>query len=523
MYLFAFLIPVVILYYIIPIKYRWGVLLTASIVFYLFSSKYLIVSILFTSLLVYLAAKNIEDRNLKFKEIKKSLEKPERKLLKEKNEKKNNLVCGLVAIISLGILFFSKYLNFAGNIANSFCRLLNINMQFETVHLLMPLGISFYTLSAIAYVIDVKRGVCEAEKKPLKIFLFLSFFPTVTEGPIERYKNVGKMLSTGHSFDYKTFCFGLQLMMWGLFKKIVVADNLNRYVMVVFRDYKNFGNWVIILMVLVYTLELYADFSGCIDIARGSAELFGIELSENFKQPFVSKTVNEFWQRWNITLGSFLRDYVFYPVSLSTGFQNLSKKSKKVFNNYYATTVPMIFALFMVWLCNGLWHGSEVKYVVYGLYYYAILTLGLLLEPLFKKIFESLNINRESKGYQRCQIARTFILVNIGMMIFNSKDIASAKEMFFAMFKPSAISNIPQELLNTGMQSPAMVLLFIIPVIIFAFVGHFHEQGISIREYLAQKPLFYRWSFYLAGVAVIISLGAYGVGFKGADFIYAQF
>ena len=191
--------------------------------------------------------------------------------------------------------------------------------------------------------------------------------------------------------------------MWGLFQKVLLSDRVNMYVRAIFANHEKYSGFPVIMAILLYTFQLYMDFAGCINIARGSAQLFGITLEENFKRPFFATSVNEFWRRWHITLGAWFKDYIFYPISLGTHFQKFSQNCRKHMNRYYAATIPGIFALFAVWFGNGIWHGAEWKYIIYGLYYYVIMVLGMLLEPAFVSFCSKLNIDRNVPGIIQCR------------------------------------------------------------------------------------------------------------------------
>ena len=344
-------------------------------------------------------------------------------------------VCVCVVLVNVGILVFLKYSVFLGQVFTDVLGLIHINVENPMYQRMMPLGISFYTLSAVSYIVDVYRGKYRASDKFGKVALFLAFFPHIVEGPIARFDLVGEQMYEGHRFSYENMTMGLQLILWGFFKKIVIADRANMYVNQIFDNYASYTGLPVVVGMLLYTLQLYAEFSGCMDIVRGSAQMFGIGLSENFNQPFISKTVSEFWRRWHMTLGAWFKDYVFYSVSLSKPFVKLSKKTREHMNTFFATFVPMSIAMFIVWFGTGIWHGASWKYVMYGLYYWAIMVIGLLMEPLFKKLYEKMNVDRQGKVYRLLQVVRTFIFVNVGMLMFRADDLTAFGHMFVSMFR----------------------------------------------------------------------------------------
>lgn len=523
LYLVLFLGCTVLLYYALPLRRRWAVLLAASVVFYLISSRWLIFVLIASAVLIYWGALRIDAKKQEFQQQKGAMDKQQRKQYKARMNTQNKHIVIVVCVTAFGILFFAKYFNFVGDNLNLLLKQIGLTQQIPTLHLLMPLGISFYTLSAVSYLVDVSRGTSKPQTNFFKLLLFLMFFPVITEGPISRYEQLGTQLAEGHAFDYKRFCFGMQLIVWGLFQKVVLADRVNPFVRNMFRDHTSYSGAVIVLTVMVYTFQIYMDFAGCIDIARGSAELFGIELAPNFQRPFFAKSVNDFWRRWHITLGAWLRDYIFYPISLSRPFQTLSRHSRKYLSDYYAATVPALVALLAVWLGNGIWHGAAWKYICYGLYYYAITAFGMLLEPLFVRVLHVLHLSREQKGYQLWQILRTFCLVNIGMLLFRAKDLPTAWSMFCSIFQPASGTQSVMRIFSAqGLPISQLAIVLFGVVLVFA-VGMLQERGIRVRELLAARPLPIRWTIYIGAVVFVVVLGAYGPGYGIVDFIYAQF
>lgn len=521
LYLVAFLGAALLGYYLAPRRHRWCVLLAASAVFYWISARWLILVLPVTTVPIFLAARGIEGKKQAYQKQKDALEKDARKALKQRMEKENGHLLALACVLAFGVLFFTKYYGFAVSNLNALLALARVPARLPGLRLFMPLGISFYTLSAVSYVTDVAHGVCPAQRNYGKLLLFLMFFPIITEGPISRYGQLGEQVAQGHDFDYRSFCFGLQLMIWGLFQKVVLADRLDRFVGNIFSDYKSYSGEVIALAALLYTFQIYMDFCGCVDIARGSAELFGIHLAENFCRPFFANTVNDFWRRWHITLGGWLRDYIFYPLSMSRGFQNLSKASRKRLSPYYAATLPALLALLGVWLGNGIWHGAAWKYIVYGMYYYAITALGMLAEPVIQKVLPRLHLSREQKGYRLFQILRTFVLVNIGMLIFRAESLTAAGAMLVSVLRPYN-GSVARVLSNEGLPAGQAVIVAVGAVIVFV-TSLLREKGVSLRPAIAAKPLALRWCIYLGALLLVLIAGAYGPGFGTVDFIYAQF
>jgi D-alanyl-lipoteichoic acid acyltransferase DltB (MBOAT superfamily) len=520
-YLIFFLGLVWLCYTITPKKFKWIVLLLASYIFYFLSSRKLIVFLLMTTLTVYATGLILNRIQDSFDAVKGTLSKEEKKELKKAVQRRKKWAVAAVVIINFGCLAFIKYYNFVGGEMNRL--LVGGSFSFPHFKLLLPLGISFYTLQSIGYVVDVYRGKYRGEKNPGKIALFLSFFPCIVEGPIGRYDLLGEQLYEGHSFNYENVMFSLQLILWGLFKKIVIADRANAMVSKVFDNHASYSGIVIITVTLLYTLQLYADFSGCMDIASGSAQLFGVGISKNFERPFFSRSVNEFWRRWHITLGAWLRDYIFYPVSLSACFMKLSRWCQKHMNRFLGSVVPAMFSLLFVWMGNGIWHGAGWKYAAYGMYYYAITIAGMLCEPLFNKFLTISHINREGKFWRTFQLVRTFILVNIGMLLFRADNLRVFADMFRSIFSGFTLSPIMDgSIFTLGVDGHDFIILAVSAVILL-LVGILQEKGHGIRKELASKNIVFRWAVYYALIMFIVIYGAYGTGYNAAGFIYAQF
>ena len=522
----VFVIITVVIYKIIPKKAKWIVLLIASYIYYFSNSTYLIACILITTLSIYLVAlKMSKIERLAKEEAKKAQDKDQKKQIKHKakNDKKRILTLGI--LINLGILIFLKYSGFISENINSLFNILNINLQLPIKNFILPIGISYYTLQAISYIVDVYRGRIEADKNLGRVALFLSFFPQIVQGPIGRYEKLANQLYEPHKITYKNLTFGSQLMLWGYFKKMVIADRVAIYANEVFNNYLQYNGITVVLGIICYTLQIYAEFSGGIDIVRGVAEIFGIHLDQNFERPFFSKSVDEFWRRWNITLGTWLKDYVFYQVSLSKLSMKITDVSRKIFkNSYFSKIIPVAFALLCVWLCNGIWHGAGLKYIMYGLYYYAIMMLGKIFEPLGNKIVKVLKINTKAWSYKLWQILRTDMFVCFGMMIFRASNLTVAIEMFKSIFKLHNLELIfsGQAFLLGGLNVGDVVIILVSSIILLA-TSIYQEKQNSIREALSKQNLVFRWLVLYFAIFAIIIFGIYGKGYNIQSFIYGQF
>lgn len=490
-------------YYLIPKKYQWIWLLLFSYLYYISSSVKIVFFLLFTTLTTYGAGIRLELT---------ARSETEKKIADKK--KRRILVCTLC--LNFGMLAVLKYTNFA---------IENINMIFGSSiamkTLILPLGISFYTFQSMGYIMDVYWGRCKAERNPFRFALFVSFFPQLLQGPIGRFGRLAQQFYEPHEFDLVRIQYGVQRVLWGFFKKMVLADRAAVVVNQVFQNYNDYTGITVIIAVLCYSVQLYADFSGGIDVVTGVASMFGISLDENFKRPFFAVSITDFWHRWHITLGTWMKDYVFYPLSLSKGMGRFGKWAKKVFGKKTGRLLPVCAANIVVFLVVGIWHGAAWKFIVYGLYNGSIIALSSLLAPAFKKAFEITHINSKSRGWHLFQIIRTFLLVNISWYFDMGVSLTAA----FVMIKNTVVNFNLQvltdgTLLTLGLDKLDYIQLGAGCAVLFG-ISVLQERGVRIRESLAQKPLILRWSVYLALMFSLPLFGYIAVGEGG--FIYAQF
>ncbi len=521
-YVFLFLPIVVIVYNIIPKKLRSIVLLIASYTFFFLISKWLIIFLLLSSLSIYLSGRVIYNINLKKDKVLEETNKEERKIIKEKYKKQKRIILIITILFNVAFLFFFKYLGFFKNITNSLLSWFKIDYSFKIIKHLSPVGISFYTLQAISYLIDVYNEKIPAEKNILKVCLYLAFFPTIMEGPITRYEEVSNTLWNGNRVSYHNFCFGYQRIFFGLFKKYVIADRLNIFVKLIFLNYLNYSGPIIFLGALFYTILLYMEFSGTMDVVIGSAEMFNINIPENFKAPFFSKNISEFWSRWHISLGLWFKNYIFYPVSLSKPVKKISTFLRKNIGNRISSLFMGAVALFAVWSLNGLWHGAGYTFLVFGYYHFVLILLGDIFEPLIAKTCEKLKINRQNKIYKLVQIIKTSFLVVIGELIFRAPTLKVAFGMLKGIFTNFTFVKFNKEIFSLGLDIKDYAIILIALVFIF-IMSLLKEKGINVRENISNKNIVIRWILYYALIVSIVIFGAYGPGYAPVDPIYADF
>lgn len=515
-YLFVFLGAAWLLWALAPQKWRPGVLLAASLVFYFASTKRYIVYILLAAAIAWgvgLLLGRLDDLQA---ETRPALPPDRRKPFKKQVAalKKIAVTGGVVAMA--GILLFVKYLPFGARVLSQLMESLPGSPVLTVPSLVQPMGLSFFTLMAISYMVDVYRGSCKAAGRYWQVLLFLSFWPHVVEGPFDRYGALSPSLLNPPPPSYRNLTFGIQRIVWGLFKKMVIADRANMYVKAVFDDWTKYSGAATALGVLLYTLQLYAEFSGCMDIVCGSAELFGIHPAENFRQPFFSASVGEFWRRWHITLGAWLREYVFQPLILSRPMQKFARFCRDKVSPAAARQWPVWLGLGITWALIGLWHGAGWLYLLYGLYYFVLQWLGELAEPALLRLMPNLPAWRKTRPYRLWQVLRTFVLVNFGMLLFRSNGVWAALDMLRSLFVPY------QGSLLIKLDARDMAVLAIGAAVLLA-VDWLHHRGHQLRAELAVRPLALRWAVYIGAVLSIMIFGAYGDHYDPAAFIYAQF
>lgn len=505
LYFAGFLPAVVLMYQLCPRKYRWLALLLANYAFFFIWSRWLVVYNLISVLITYVFGRILGN-------MKKAPEGVDKKAFK----KKKNRIMTVGILLNLGILVILKYTNFIGtNLANLF------SFEFNKVSWAIPIGISYYTLQSISYLVDVKNRKLDPADHIYKLALYMSFFPAIMQGPITAYGDVGEDLCAGHDVTYNNLAVGFERILLGLFKKVMIADHLAPAVKVLFLHYTNDGAMSLLAAVLC-TLQLYMDFAGTIDIAIGSGRIFGVTLTENFRQPFFAKNASEFWRRWHITLGVFLRTYIFYPVSLSKPVQKITKWAKNHLGKRAARFIGPLIALFCVWICNGLWHGPYWTYILYGMYYFVIIFIELLMEDPVKKFNARFHLDENGWGWRVFRFIKLFIIVIIGEMFFMAPDFATGWQMLVSIFTNFHISSLAQNWLNLEIGVHDYVIVLVGYVLIFIW-GVLKETDYPLREKFEKLPTPARWGFLYAVMLAVILFGAYGPGYDAVAMMYAGF
>lgn len=520
----GFMAVLFLAYYLVPKKCQWPLLLGASYFFYFMAGADYLIYILVTTLTVYFAARvierNGERQSLYLKEHKAELSKEEKKTYKQSQKKiRLRWLVGCL-LLNLGILAVVKYTNFFISNVNGILSALGGTKQLSFFTLALPMGISFYTFQAVGYLIDVYRGTVQAEKNPFKFALFVSFFPQLIQGPISRFGDLSKSLFQRHNFHGKTVCYGLQRILWGYFKKMVVADRILAGVSTIVGDVDTYQGAYVLVGMLFYTLELYADFTGGIDITIGIAETMGITVQENFNLPYFSRSLKEYWRRWHISMCSWFRDYIFYPVSISAPMQKFTKFSRKHMGEKVGRRLPVYLSSFIVWFATGIWHGASWNFIVWGLGNFVILMASEELEPLYGKFHK--RFGAEGKLYGVFQMFRTFLLVcclNIFDVYASLGDTFRAFGSLFTagnweIFRNGALLELGLNLLDYGILAAGVVLMLVVSIL--------HRTG-SVRERIGRRPYPLRFAIWYGLFIIVLLTGAYGIGYDASQFIYNQF
>ncbi len=522
-YLVIFLPVMIIVYNICPKKYRPIVLIAGSYVYFYSISGKLLIYLLFSTMSIHHIGLWLTDiqnqRNLVLKEA----QKEEKKAIKAEYLKKQRKVLAFGVLLHLGILLTVKYTPFFATNINTLFNALGVNITLTIPKIMMPIGISFYTLQAVSYIFDVYRETIPADKNICRLALYMSFFPQIMEGPISRYSDTAHNLYKGERSTYECLTLGGQRILFAMVKKMVVADRLNDFIQEIFTNYSQYDGGVILVGAICYTIQLYMEFSGTMDIVIGTAQIFNVRLPENFKQPFFSRTISDFWSRWHITLGTFFKDYIFYPLTMSKPLKKLTTKARKRLGNHLGPMLAGAVALFSVWLCNGLWHGAGWQYIFFGMYHFALILTGNIVEPYSRKLLEKMHIKKEGLPYGIFAMLRTTCLVIIGELFFRAEGLRVGVTMFKSIICNFSLASINNGLIfKLGMDKYDFIIVAVTVVIIF-FVSLLKEKSINVRGEIAKSNIVIRWLIYYAIIMFIIIFGAYGRGYVPVDPIYANF
>ncbi len=509
---FIFFFMVCLGYFLLPACAQWVWLLIASLGFYYSISYYTVPGMIFFAVIVLInwAGSLYMD-----------------------DAKKGKAVYRSVLIFDIAALVLFKYSEFLYKIILAAGELFGADLTNDACAYIVyftrehcPPRISYFALIIIAYITDVYWGKSKAIKNPGKTFLYVSYFPLMTSGPIVVFDRMKDQLwGEKHRFSYDRCVRGMERVLWGLFKKMVLSERLAVVVTRIYDHYEVYNGLYIFAAAGMFAMQLYTDFSGLMDIVLGCSEVLGITLPENFDTPFYSTNLSEFWRRWHITLGAFLRDYVLYPVQRSSGFKNMRKWCKAHLGKGYEKkfNFPLYLTLLISWFLIGLWHGGGWNYIFgVGIYMWAVIVIGELLAPLFAWLVKVLHINTQCASYAFLLRLRTFVLFVFGLSFFRANTLKDGFLMWrsaFRSFNPwiffdESFFSLGLDRREWGILAFGMILLFIVSYI---------SQKKDVRAYIREQNFIVRLAMFAFLFVMIIVYGYYGSQFNAADFIYGRF
>lgn len=476
---YIFILLLLVVYYILPLKHRWFCLLIGSLGFYYCVCQSAIWIFIVTVFLSYLFGLFMDET------YRISL-----------NGKRKASCRFIYLLIFISVIIIPLLLIKIGI-------LVWFNKEFDSY--IFPLGISFYTLQIISYLIDIYYGKIKAQHNLLKYMLFVSFFPQIIQGPIPRYEQLGNELFEGHRFDEKMFSKGLQLIIWGFFLKLMVADKAGIIVDTIFYNFHVYKGCYILVAGFLYSIQLYTDFLACVTISQGVSSLFGVRLTDNFRHPYQAVSIKDFWRRWHISLSSWLRDYVYIP--LGGGRKGRLSKYKN---------------LIITFVISGLWHGVGYKYIFWGFLNAFYQIIGEITLPVKDKVYQILNMPKGSFVRNSVQKAGVFFWLMLAWIIFRADNLKIGIDMIasiFTTYNPWIFFD--DSLFELGLiWKECIILIF---AIIFLLFIETKQEKISVRDLILEQHIIVRWFIYIIAISVIWIFGTYGFGFNASDFIYGGF
>ena len=498
----------IIVYYVTPRKQQWFSLLVFSIFFFCFSSGW--------KGLLYIAI-NIFTTDTIVRRITLCNQREDEKCAR------NWMILGIA--VNAGVLAWMKYLNFLIDNLNAVMRILGKSVFLQKAEHVAPIGISFYTLISIGYILDVYWQSETMLDNPLQTALLVMYYPQITSGPITRLSDVRESLFSGHKFDYEKVTRGMQRMMWGFFKKLVISSRASVLVDTIYSNRNAYVGLYVWIAAGLFMLQLYTDFSGCMDIILGASEVYGISLPENFRTPFSSQSVQEFWQRWHITLGGWMKVYVMYPVLRSEAWTTMGKALRKRFGKKAARRIPAYLGMLCVWLLVGLWHGGAWKYVLgMGLWFWSCIALSDMTRPYIKRLWKWMQVDTDNFGWRLLNSVRVFALIAVGDMFFRLESVTETIREIrngFIIFNPWILWD-RNCFVRMGLSFQDQNVL-IASVVTLVFVSAFEERRGSVRDCIKKQFIVFRWLIWLGLLFAILIYGKYGIGYDVTDFIYRGF
>ena len=523
---FFFFIILFICYFCFPKKAQWPILLIFSYVFYYLAGKQLPVYIFITTVVTYFAVNlihRIKKKTDSFISSKPDIPNEEKKTLRQNSDKKRRAVLVLALCLNIGLLAVFKY---TGTIFDGICNMagsFGVDIGSKSINLLLPLGISFYTFQSVGYMVDVYRKKVEPEKNFLKTALFVSYFPQIIQGPIARFENLAPQLFATHEFSFDALKKGVMLILWGFLKKLVIADNLAALTHEITVNYTSYESLQILIGITLFGIQLYADFSGYMDIVGSFSGILGIELAENFKRPYLSKNVTEFWRRWHMSLCFWFRDYVFYSIFMSKKMMNLAKKLRAKGYKTAAKNIPTFIAMIVIWFLTGLWHNLNGPQIFWGLANGLIMICAVQFKPVYEKVGAALKIKDESKIWGFVKIIRTYFV----MTLLNFFSEFPSMRAVFGCFKGLFTSIIPSGISLSYLLPKTVdigiggIFVTFSACIVLLMHSLYEEKNGSVIEKICTKHWTMQLSVYVVLLFAIILFG--GLTESAGGFMYAQF
>lgn len=519
-----FLLMLTAVYYCIPKRGQWVVLLGASVLFYCAAGLRTAGYLLLTALPTYGVARWIDavtaEQKARLAAGRDAMSREERSALKKSYTRKKRRILALAMVFNFGMLCVFKYFHFALAQVNRIVDVFGGREIPDTFRILVPLGISFYTFQSMGYLADVYWGKAEAQPNFGKLLLFVSFFPQITQGPISSYSELADQLYAPHEFTYENYAWGSQRMIWGFFKKMVLANMLAPWVNAVFQNYQSYGSAAVLVGIFCYSMQIYGDFSGYMDIMCGLCQILGIRLTENFDRPYFSKSIAEYWRRWHISLGTWFKNYIYYPIAVSGWNKKLGKWAQKRLGKTVGRTLPASVALVAVWLTTGLWHGASWGYIVWGGVNGLFIIFSLWMEPVYARAQEKLGIKEDAGWFRAFRVIRTFLLISFIKVLPEVGGLRRGLGLWKRAFTSWSLPRSLGELFPYGVTKEQLCV--VTAAVGLVLLTSLMQRKEPVRARFNRMPLAVR---ALALGILLFAILYYGVPASGSvgGFLYAQF
>lgn len=516
-----FVLGSLVLFMVFPKKIKWISLLISSLLFYTLADLRCLGFVLFSSGSVWCAAKcihnNFEQENRKLEICQ---DKSDRREIKNVSKKKRKRILKITLFLNIGILILLKICKFMGV---SFPVLGMMNGRSDVLNILMPLGISYYTFSVTGYLLDIywKRYACEPN-----FFRFLTwtvYFPHIVQGPIARYGQSGMELKKQLSLKWNNFKFGTELILWGMFKKLVIADRISVFINTAYSENYFLEIGIVSFLALVLdAVQIYTDFSGYMDIVTGVSEIFGVKLEKNFNHPFFARTVPEFWRRWHMSLGSWFKDYVYYPVSVSGFCKKVSKKLKGKCPDKVLGIILTAIPVMCTWILTGLWHGTGIGYLAWGIYYGTLIILSVSFSGKIQEFWKRLSVNTENFSFRLFQHIKIFFIFMGGRFLGNTIGFHTRMVMIKSIFTDFTHGRFWNSVVYQMGVNQFNFLILIVSICILILVSVMQEKC-SVRKVYEQQNYLFKVAILCIAFYVVFLFGIYGPEYDVGNFMYQQF